>query len=190
MKLIAFIQGKPMPAVRVTQNVRFLFSKTVEEWQAVDDSNAKKAEQGLLNRKDKPYKATRYAYKLARLEKINSWRQDIYNTVFKSTDGNIPRNGMMFFFLIRVSPSWTKKKKKAHEWQPHENKPDIDNQLKLVYDALYKDDSMIHTTFATKLYVPQDYPEGVVILQDEKFMSSVVSEILEEFIKPSHNPTV
>ncbi len=39
--------------------------------------------------------------------------------------------------------SWSAKKKAAHEGEPHRQKPDLDNLVKAMLDALHDDDSHI-----------------------------------------------
>lgn len=51
--------------------------------------------------------------------------------------------GQSITFHMPMPPSWSKKKKIAHNGQPHTCKPDIDNILKSLFDSLYKDDSHI-----------------------------------------------
>ena len=46
-------------------------------------------------------------------------------------------------FVIPMPKSWSKKKKNAMAFTPHESKPDKDNLEKAVLDALYTDDSHI-----------------------------------------------
>lgn len=48
-------------------------------------------------------------------------------------------------FTLPMPKSWSKKKKDALRGQPHQQKPDIDNLAKALLDALYGDDSHIHT---------------------------------------------
>lgn len=47
-------------------------------------------------------------------------------------------------FTMPMPESWSKKKKKEMDGTCHVQKPDIDNLLKSVLDALYGDDSHIH----------------------------------------------
>lgn len=51
--------------------------------------------------------------------------------------------GDSIFFGIPMPGSWSKKKRKAMVGCPHDQKPDIDNLLKAVMDALVKDDCKI-----------------------------------------------
>lgn len=46
-------------------------------------------------------------------------------------------------FFLAMPHSWSAKKKIAHEGKPHRVKPDGDNLLKSVQDALLKNDSMV-----------------------------------------------
>jgi len=60
-------------------------------------------------------------------------------------------------FYIRMPKSWSKKKKKAMNYHPHKQKPDIDNILKGFMDALLKDDSGIHDIRVTKVWCDAGY---------------------------------
>lgn len=47
--------------------------------------------------------------------------------------------GISLTFHIATPPSWSKKKAEAHIGKPHKQKPDIDNMVKSVLDALLVD---------------------------------------------------
>ena len=51
--------------------------------------------------------------------------------------------GMYYRFWIPVPKSWSKKKKLKMEGTPHRQKPDLDNYIKAVWDALCREDSHI-----------------------------------------------
>jgi len=53
-------------------------------------------------------------------------------------------------FVIPMPKSWSKKKKAAHDGQPHRAKPDIDNVLKALMDAVLEDDSHVWSVRASK----------------------------------------
>jgi len=53
-------------------------------------------------------------------------------------------NGDGIQFTIPMPASWSKKKKKEMLGQPHQQKPDIDNLLKALLDAVYDDDCCIY----------------------------------------------
>ena len=54
------------------------------------------------------------------------------------------------YFSIAMPKSWSKKKKKQMNLQPHQQKPDIDNLIKSVLDSLAEDDSYIYSVKAVK----------------------------------------
>jgi Holliday junction resolvase RusA-like endonuclease len=55
----------------------------------------------------------------------------------------IPLSGSMVYFIIPMPESWSKKKKEQMNDRPHQQKPDIDNLLKAVLDAIYLDDQKV-----------------------------------------------
>lgn len=183
MKLIAFVEGRPKPQPRVTQNVKFLFSKQVSDWAIIDAENTKKAALGLLNKKGKPFKPTRYAYRLERLQNINEYRRNVFDTVSAACGKDIPFQFLFFFYLFHAPKTWSRKKKKAHEWQFHVFKPDYTNLLKGVEDSLYDNDSACNAVAHYKLYVPEEYKTGLLILHDEEIHKYVIETAIEAFIK-------
>lgn len=54
-------------------------------------------------------------------------------------------NDKSIIFYVPMPKSWSKKKKALNDGQCHTSKPDLDNMLKALFDALYGDDSHIHT---------------------------------------------
>ena len=59
-------------------------------------------------------------------------------------------------FFFQMPKSWAKKKKEAHNGRPHTQKPDLDNLVKTVKDALNKiawhDDSQVFSVTAEKYW--------------------------------------
>ena len=53
-------------------------------------------------------------------------------------------------FYVPMPKSWPKKKKLEMNGKPHQQKPDIDNYLKALLDAVLKDDSHVYRTVAEK----------------------------------------
>lgn len=176
MKVIAFIEGRALPQPRTTQRSKFLFSRTVEEWAKVDEDNSIKATHGAVNKKGKPFKATRYAYRLNRLLLINEWRKKIFETVamacndgvFTGSDANIPKNYLFFFYLFHTPKTWSKKKAKSVEWQFHTFKPDWKNCYTAAEDAIYEQDSDVNAIANYKIYVPHNIKQGILIMQNEE----------------------
>lgn len=186
MRLIAFVEGRPKPQPRSTQQVKFLFSKPAEDWAIVDSENKRKSELGLLKKDGKPYKPTRFADRRRRLDTINSYREMVYNSVSEQTKGNIPTQNLFFFYLFRIPKNWSKKKKRAFVWQFHVLKPDYSNLLKGVEDCLYKKDSECNAVAHYKLYIPDDFPEGLLILHDEEIHRYVIDTGID-FLKKHLN---
>ena len=182
MKLIAFIEGRPKPQPRVTQGVKFLFSKSVEQWAAIDADNAIKAAHGLLNKKGNPYKETRYSYRLARLQAINEYRANVYDVVCRACNNGvwvencekIPKQNLFFFFMFHCPTRWKKQRRIDELWKPHEFKPDTKNLYTAVEDAMYKSDSECSNTATYKIYVPDTYKEGTLILHNEEIHQYII----------------
>jgi Holliday junction resolvase RusA-like endonuclease len=64
-------------------------------------------------------------------------------------------------FYIPMPKSWSKKKKDLLNNKPHEKRPDIDNLVKGVMDALFKEDSHVHTVYAKKIW---SYNPGITFI--------------------------
>ena len=56
-----------------------------------------------------------------------------------------PEDELSVHFYIPMPKSWSKKKKKTYNNQPHQQKPDLDNLIKAFQDILCKEDQFIHT---------------------------------------------
>jgi len=55
-------------------------------------------------------------------------------------------------FFVPMPKSWTKKKCLEMDGKPHQSRPDIDNYLKALFDAVCSEDSHIHTVTAKKVW--------------------------------------
>ena len=55
-------------------------------------------------------------------------------------------------FRVPMPPSWSRKKRADMDGKPHQQKPDIDNYLKALMDALCEDDSYIYDIRAQKYW--------------------------------------
>ena len=51
-----------------------------------------------------------------------------------------------------MTQSWSKKKKLEYTGTPHQAKPDLDNLLKAILDAIFEDDSHMYKLSAEKLW--------------------------------------
>lgn len=55
-------------------------------------------------------------------------------------------------FHLPMPKTWSQKKKVAMLGKPHQQKPDIDNLVKAVFDSLLADDSVISEVHARKVW--------------------------------------
>lgn len=64
----------------------------------------------------------------------------------------IPHCGAHITFIIPMPKSWGKRVKSEAVHSPHQAKPDVDNLLKALLDAIYDDDSCVWDIRATKVW--------------------------------------
>jgi Holliday junction resolvase RusA-like endonuclease len=62
----------------------------------------------------------------------------------------LPESGIHITAYLEMPKSWSKKKKEAMNGQPHRSRPDADNILKGIQDALCKEDGYIWDVRITK----------------------------------------
>jgi Holliday junction resolvase RusA-like endonuclease len=79
----------------------------------------------------------------------------------------LPADFFHAVFVIPMSSSWSEKKKRGLVGQPHELKPDADNLVKALIDAVYRDreDSQVWNYATTKLWGFH----GAIIISDDWF---------------------
>lgn len=73
----------------------------------------------------------------------------------------LPPYGAHVIFVLPMAKSWSKQRKAAMNGQRHEQKPDLDNLLKSLGDAIYKDDSKISDIRVSKKWGH----EGAIIIK-------------------------
>ena len=59
---------------------------------------------------------------------------------------------LVIIFLVPMPNSWSKKKKALMAGQPHQQRPDIDNYLKGLFDATHEEDATIWKVTASKIW--------------------------------------
>lgn len=74
--------------------------------------------------------------------------------------GIILTNTPEVIFEIKMPDSWSLKKKHAMNGEPHQQKPDIDNLIKGLFDAVLKEDKQIYKVTAKKRWAT----EGSIII--------------------------
>jgi Holliday junction resolvase RusA-like endonuclease len=71
------------------------------------------------------------------------------------------------YFNIEMPKSWSEKKKKSMDGQPHKQRPDIDNLIKAIQDTLLEEDSAVFYVVAVKKWkrkgsiVIENFPENL-----------------------------
>lgn len=65
---------------------------------------------------------------------------------------SVPPAGGCITFVLPMPKSWSQKKKDAHNGQPHMQKPDVDNLLKALLDAMFTDDKHINDVRVKKVW--------------------------------------
>lgn len=71
-------------------------------------------------------------------------------------------NALRLRFHLPMPASWSKKRRREMNGQPHQSTPDIDNLTKGILDALLKQDSHIYHTDAAKFWSD----EGAIIIEN------------------------
>lgn len=65
---------------------------------------------------------------------------------------HLPDSGAHVTFVMPMPQSWSHKKRAQYAGRPHQSKPDCDNMLKALMDALYEDDSHVWDCRITKIW--------------------------------------
>lgn len=104
-----------------------------------------------------------------RMTRADKWRKRPATSKYwkfvdqcKAERVELPCFGAHVTFILPMPASWSRKKKATHNGKPHMSKPDLDNCLKALGDAVYKDDSGIYDIHVTKLWGR----EGKIIIED------------------------
>lgn len=93
--------------------------------------------------------------RLMRLEKYNQYKVDL-SAEAKRKNFTLPPVGASITFFIPVPQSWSLKKKRQYHGRFHQSKPDIDNLMKALLDALMKEDKEIAHLEIQKRWVDFD----------------------------------
>jgi Holliday junction resolvase RusA-like endonuclease len=64
----------------------------------------------------------------------------------------VPEAGARVTFVVPMPTSWTKQARRIMDGQPHRQKPDADNLLKSVLDAIYGDDAGVWDVGVRKVW--------------------------------------
>ncbi|HEN8204432.1 TPA: RusA family crossover junction endodeoxyribonuclease [Proteus mirabilis] len=67
----------------------------------------------------------------------------------------LPESGAHLTFVIPMPKSWSKKKRIEMNGKPHQQRPDVDNLIKAVMDAIFDEDCKVWNISASKLWGEQ-----------------------------------
>lgn len=73
-----------------------------------------------------------------------------YCNKLREIGASVPDGGAHVRFIMPMPKSWSAKKKAEMAGKPHQQKPDLDNLLKALFDATRKEDSGIYSISAIK----------------------------------------
>lgn len=90
-----------------------------------------------------------------RLEAYNEYKISVL-ALAKQKAFSIPVQGASFRFYIPVPPSWRPSRKRLMHGKLHQSRPDLDNLLKGVFDAMLVEDKHIAHVEAAKFWVNQE----------------------------------
>lgn len=76
----------------------------------------------------------------------------------------LPESGSHVTFILPMPASWSKKKRAEFNGKPHQSKPDFDNMMKALMDAIYEDDAHVWDCRITKVWGEV----GRIIIQEQK----------------------
>lgn len=79
-----------------------------------------------------------------------------------------PKDVVIVQFHISMPKSWSEKKKESMNGQRHESKPDIDNLLKALFDAVLIEDKTISGVFAEKRWATEGFINIITYEQDQE----------------------
>jgi len=82
----------------------------------------------------------------------------------KESGLDLPVSGAHIVFIIPMPKSRPEKKKKLMDRQPHQQKPDLDNLSKAIFDSVYQSDCIIWDSRATKCWGRM----GAIYIYNEK----------------------
>lgn len=95
--------------------------------------------------------------RLKRLERYNAYKIALLSLAKEKGFELLPQ-GCSFRFYIPMPKTWTKKKRAIMHFKLHQQKPDIDNLMKAVFDSMLSEDKYIAHFEAVKFWV--DFPTG------------------------------
>ncbi len=107
----------------------------------------------------KPYDPQSAISQRIKWEIKSQWEQEPLETALEVT----------MVFLMPYPKSWSKKKKENYKNIPHITKSDLDNMIKQYLDCMngivYRDDSLVTSIVATKMYCDHEGETQIEVIQ-------------------------
>lgn len=94
----------------------------------------------------------------SRIERYERYKA-VLRALANSKKLTLPDSGIRVYFGIEMPDSWSERKKAEHDGKPHQAKPDLDNLMKALKDALCVSDQHIWDERGTKLWSRTGYIE-------------------------------
>lgn len=85
----------------------------------------------------------------------------------------LPMSGAHVVFILPMPQSWSKKKKAQMNGQPHMQKPDADNLIKALADAIYNEDCEIWNFQVSKFWGEQG--QIIIIESSAKTLPEIIN---------------
>lgn len=82
--------------------------------------------------------------------RYHAWRDE-----FRLKVGHLEGDQIELIFHVPMPKSWSKKKRYEKDGTPHQQRPDVDNYVKAVLDALFEDDSHVWKISAEKRWASE-----------------------------------
>jgi len=97
-------------------------------------------------------------------------------------DFELPENGAHIIFCMPMPKSWSKKKRREMDRQPHKQRPDVDNLYKAFYDSLYGEDSQFWDARVTKVW--GEFGQISVVIKPTREQLEKLVEVIRESLRP------
>jgi Holliday junction resolvase RusA-like endonuclease len=78
------------------------------------------------------------------------WKEDVQLLAYQA--GWKPTDELHVIFVLPMPKSWSRQKRERMRGEPHQQKPDRNNLMKALEDALYKDDSGVWKSSEEKIW--------------------------------------
>jgi len=92
----------------------------------------------------------------------------------------------IMIFEFAMAPSWSKGKKEKMNGKPHQQRPDLDNAEKSVFDIMLNEDSSVYTAFCAKFWAY----EGRIRIYNVHATKDISLDSLIEKIESEDSPVI